>query len=116
MGPHDSCRDIRFYLQRRSKMRALILTFLLLLLSGRNSAAADWTTPAEASQFRATPSYAETLSYLKRLERAAPGKIRLENFGVTPQGRKMTVVIANGRGVFTPDAARKAKMPIILLQ
>ncbi|MGZ5925922.1 MAG: M14 family metallopeptidase [Rhizomicrobium sp.] len=97
-------------------MRASILTFLLLLLSGRNSAAADWTTPAEASQFRATPSYAETLSYLKRLERAAPGKIRLENFGVTPQGRKMTVVIANGRGVFTPDAARKAKMPIILLQ
>ena len=96
--------------------RAWLGIFFLLLLAGRAFAAEDWTTPAEASQFRKTPSYAETLSYLRRLEQAAPRKIHLEKFGVTPQGRDMKVVIASGNGMFTPDAARKAKMPVILVQ
>ena len=78
--------------------------------------AADWTTPAEASEFRTTPSYAQTLAYLQRLQQAAPTKIKLESFGVTPQGRPMTVVIASSDGTFTADAARTAHKPIVLLQ
>jgi len=78
--------------------------------------AADWTTPAEASHFRTTPSYADTLSYLQRLQKAAPGKLKLETFGTTPEGRPMTVVIASGDGVFSPEAARAAHRPVVLLQ
>lgn len=76
----------------------------------------DWTTPAEASHFRTTPSYADTLTYLKRLVAAAPHKLRLETFGTTPEGRPMTVVIASGDGTFTPTAARAAHKPIVLVQ
>jgi hypothetical protein len=97
-------------------MHSWVLAFLLCLGSGIPAVAADWTTPAEAANFRTTPSYSETLGYLKRLEEAAPGKIRLQTFGVSPQGRPMTVVIASGDGVFTPEAARAAKRPIILVQ
>ena len=43
----------------------------------------DWITPAEAAQFRTTPSYADTLAYLERLQRAAPGMIRVATFGTT---------------------------------
>jgi hypothetical protein len=78
--------------------------------------AADWTTPAEISGFRTTPSYSQTLAYLKRLEQAAPGKVRLETFGVSPQGRPMTVVIAGADGIFTPEAARATKRPVVLVQ
>jgi hypothetical protein len=76
----------------------------------------DWITPAETSHFRTTPSYAQTEAYLQRLQQAAPGKIKLETFGVTPRGRPMTVVIASSDGTFTPSAARAAHKPIVLLQ
>jgi len=78
--------------------------------------AAGWITPAEAAQFRTTPSYADTLKYLQRLQHAAPGVIHLETFGTTPEGRPMTVVIASGDGRFDPAAARKAGKPVVLLQ
>ena len=76
----------------------------------------DWTTPAQASHFRTTPSYADTLNYLKRLAAAAPGKLRIETFGTTPEGRPMTVVIASSDGTFTPAAARAKHKPIVLVQ
>nr|WP_285406113.1 M14 family metallopeptidase [Luteibacter sp. ME-Dv--P-043b] len=75
-----------------------------------------WTTPAEASAFRTTPSYAETLAFLRRLAHAAPATIRLETFGTTPQGRPMTVVIAATDGDLTPERARAAGKPIVLVQ
>lgn len=75
-----------------------------------------WTTPAEASDFRTTPSYADTLVYLQRLQQAAPGVIHLATYGTTPEGRPMTVVVASGDGHFDPAAARKAGKPVVLLQ
>lgn len=76
----------------------------------------DWATPAETSQFRTTPSYTQTQAYLERLQQAAPDKIKLESFGITPLGRPMTVVIASSDGAFTPDAAHAAHKPVVLLQ
>jgi hypothetical protein len=73
-------------------------------------------TPAERSDFRTTPSYADTLAYLERLQKEAPGRIHLGTYGISPQGRPMAVVIANSNGVFTPDDARAAKLPIVLVQ
>ena len=90
--------------------------FVLSLLIAGATHATDWTTPAEAAQFRTTPGYADTLAYLERLHQAAPGKIRLETFGTTPEGRPMTVVIASNDGSFSPQAARAAHKPVVLLQ
>lgn len=97
-------------------MRPWLLIFLLSLGLATQAAAADWTTPAEVAGFRTTPSYADTLAYLKRLEEAAPGKIKLQTFGISPQGRPMMAVIANANGIFTPDGARAAKLPVVLVQ
>jgi hypothetical protein len=98
----------------------MIQRYLLPLLLGvaafNAHAATDWTTPAEAAGFRTTPSYADTVSYLQRLQAAAPGKIHLETFGTTPEGRPMTVVIASGDGNFDPAAAHAAGKPVVLLQ
>lgn len=101
-------------------LRRLVLSALLgAVAAGAHAAGprdAGWTTPAEAAQFRTTPSYVDTLAYLQRLQQAAPGKIRIETFGITPEGRPMTVVIASGDGTFTPEAARAAHKPVVLLQ
>lgn len=97
------------------------LCALAWLLSAGTACAAvpatsTWITPAEAAHFRTTPDYAATLAYLQRLARAAPDRIRLETFGTTPEGRPMTVVVASGSGTFTPQAARAAHRPVVLLQ
>jgi hypothetical protein len=100
-------------------LRHVLLSVLLGVVTMTVQAAdsnTDWTTPAEAAQFRTTPSYADTLTYLQRLQHTAPGVIRLTTFGTTPEGRPMTVVIASGDGTFDPAAARKAGKPVVLLQ
>ncbi len=96
-------------------MYRLLLSALLGIVASAASAT-DWTTPAEAAHFRTTPSHADTLAYLARLQQAAPGMIRLITFGTTPEGRPMTAVIASGDGTFDPAAARKAGKPVVLLQ
>ena len=78
--------------------------------------AADWTTPAEATHFRTTPDYADTVAYLRKLADAAPGKLRVETFGTSPQGRPMTVVVASADGTFTPEEAHRKGKPVVLLQ
>ena len=88
----------------------------LLALGAVAARAADWTMPAEASHFLTTPSYADTVTYLQRLAAAAPGKLKLETFGTTPEGRPMTVVIASNDGSLSPQAARAAHRPVVLLQ
>jgi len=80
------------------------------------SKTADWRTPAELSDYRTTPRYAETVSYLRRLVTAAPRTLRLETFGRTGEGRDLVVVVASKDGVFEPAALHKADRPIVLVQ
>ena len=75
-------------------MNRLLLAALLATITTGHAHAADWTTPAEAAHFRTTPSYADTVTYLHKLADAAPGKLKVESFGTSPQGRPLTVVIA----------------------
>jgi hypothetical protein len=56
-----------------------------------------WITPAERTGLTATPSYDETIAWLKRLADASP-LIRMEPFGKTAQGRELWVVIASKDG------------------
>ena len=93
-----------------------LLLAVLLSVVAMSTYATDWTTPAEATHFRTTPSYAATLAYLQRLQQAAPGMIQLKAFGTTPQGRPMTVVIASADGTFTAEAARAVRKPVVLVQ
>ncbi len=99
------------------EMRAVHAAFLFLLVTvGAAMAQPDWITPAEKSGFVTTPNYEETLGYLERLRKAAPDKIHLERFGTTATGRPMMLVVASGNKHFTPEAARAAHLPVILLQ
>jgi hypothetical protein len=86
------------------------------VVPGAAMAEIDWQTSAEKSGFATTPNYDETRTYLERLAKAAPGRIHLEHFGTTAQGRPMMSVIASGSGLFTPEAARAAQVPVVLVQ
>ena len=76
----------------------------------------DWRTPAEISEYRKTPRYAETMAYLKRLVAAAPGRLRMESFGATGEGRDLVVAVASGDGNFDPAKIHRAGRPVVLIQ
>ena len=78
--------------------------------------ALDWQTPAEKSGYRTTPDYAETMAYLDRVAAAAPGKVKIERFGQTGEGRELDIVIASKDGVFDPVAIHASHRPIVLVQ
>ncbi|HEX7816977.1 M14 family metallopeptidase [Dyella sp.] len=97
-------------------MKLCQLALLASLGLGVTAHANDWTTPAEATHFRTTPDYAGTLAYLDRLVAAAPGKLKRVQFGTSPQGRPLIAIVASGNGSFTPEEARKAGKPVVLVQ
>ena len=74
-----------------------------------------WLTVAEASDFKATSSYDETLDFLRRVD-AASASIQLGFFGRSGAGRLLPLVIVSSDGAFTPEAATATGKPILLLQ
>jgi len=74
-----------------------------------------WITPAERTGLTATPSYDETVAYLRRLTAAAP-ELEMIPFGSTAEGRTLWLVIASADRAFTPEALRRTGKPVILVQ
>src|SRR5690606_5502337 len=47
---------------------------------------------------------------------AWPDAIRCEDFGTTPEGRPMKVMVISRSGALTPAAARERGVPVVLIQ
>jgi len=75
----------------------------------------EWLTHAEKTDYRETPSYAETIEYSKRLDQASP-LIKFQSFGKSGEGRELPLLIATEGGTFTPESARRAGKAVILIQ
>jgi hypothetical protein len=60
-----------------------------------------WITPAERTNFAATPDYEATLAWLQRLAAASP-LLKLESFGKSAQGRELYFVRASKGGAGKP--------------
>lgn len=76
----------------------------------------DWRTPSERDDYRTTPSYAETLAFLQRLETAHPRQVRIETFGTTGEGRELKAVVVSKDGTFDPASARASGRAVVLVQ
>ena len=74
-----------------------------------------WVTPAEKSDLRTSPSYDETIAWLRKLIAAAP-QLKMISLGKSSDGRDIWMVIASQQKQFTPDALRKGGKPIVFAQ
>src|SRR5437868_7422912 len=100
-------------------MKKTAWLFGSLLIAGASIAAqqtSDWATPAEKSDYRTTPRYDETMAYIRRVAAAAPKQVKIETFGVTPEGRDLVDVMVSRDGLFDPSALHKASRPVVLIQ
>ncbi len=61
----------------------------------------EWLTPAEASGFRSTPSYDETIAFLRRLVGRMP-EMTLRFYGSSAAGRPLPLVIVDKDRAFRP--------------
>jgi hypothetical protein len=75
----------------------------------------SWITPAERSGFRTSPSYDETVAWLRKLAAAAP-ELRMMSLGKSPEGRDIWMVVASKEKVFAPDAMRRIGKPTLFVQ
>src|SRR5882757_964219 len=76
----------------------------------------EWATPTEKDCYRTTPDYAETMEYLRRVEKAAPRQVKILPFGKTGEGRELNIVVATRDGDFDPASLHAKKRPILLVQ
>ncbi|HCT71717.1 MAG TPA: peptidase M14, partial [Bacteroidales bacterium] len=83
-----------------------LLLIILLLHFFTNIKAQDWATHYEQSDFKKTPSYAETLDYCKRLDAASP-MAALISIGTSPQGKEIPMMIVDRDGLKDPVSIRE---------
>ncbi|HZM98726.1 MAG TPA: M14 family metallopeptidase [Pyrinomonadaceae bacterium] len=75
----------------------------------------EWRTHAEATDYRETPSYNDTVAFARRLAHASPC-IDYESFGFSGEGRELPLIIASETGTFTRQAAHAEGKAIVLIQ
>ncbi|MGI8820823.1 MAG: M14 family metallopeptidase, partial [Chthoniobacterales bacterium] len=75
-----------------------------------------WITPAEANDFRTTPTYDETVAWLRKLVAAAPQQLHMLSFGKSPEGRDLWLIVAAKEKATTPEELRKNGKPTVLAQ
>jgi hypothetical protein len=95
---------------------AAAITLTCLAVAAAAAPPADWLTPAEAASFERTPTLEETVAFLRRIAAAQSGVIRLESFGTSAEGRPLPLVVVSGRSAFTPEAAARSGLPVVMVQ
>jgi hypothetical protein len=75
----------------------------------------EWLTRAEASDFKATAGYEETVDFIRRLTRRMP-QLRLVYFGTSAMGRPLPAVIVSGDFAFDPARAHATAKAIVMVQ
>jgi hypothetical protein len=91
---------------------------LLALLSAvpLSHAAAGLATVSELSGFQSTGRYEEVIKLCAAFQAAYPKQVRCTEFGRTPEGRPMHVLVVTRTGAMTPQAASKRGLPVVLVQ
>ncbi|MGY1457260.1 M14 family metallopeptidase [Luteimonas sp. A534] len=74
------------------------------------------STIAERSGFLRTGRYEEVANLCTTFAQRYPDAVRCIDFGTTPEGRPMKALVASRSGALTPEAARAAGLPVLLVQ
>ncbi len=79
-------------------------------------AATDLSTTAERSGYARTGRYDEVIALCDAFARRYPDAVRCIEFGTTPEGRRMKALVVTRSGARTPEQARTANLPVVLIQ
>jgi hypothetical protein len=74
-----------------------------------------WITPTEKSDFITTPTYNETINWLKKLADVSP-LLTMISIGKSPEGRDIFMIIASAEKTVTASVLKKSTKPLLLVQ
>ena len=72
-------------------------------------------TRAEASAYTETSRHADVLAFIDGLRALNDPRLHIEDFGNTPEGRLLPLLILSAQGYFTPEAAHASGLPIVVV-
>ncbi|KAF1691232.1 M14 family metallopeptidase [Pseudoxanthomonas koreensis] len=82
-----------------------------------SAASADaLATVSERSGFQRTGRYEEVGRLAAAFQARHPDRVRALEFGTTPEGRPMQLLVVTATGVFDPAEARRRGLPVVLMQ
>lgn len=95
-------------------MKIISIFILLITQSVLPQSSDEWITYFEKSEFISTPGYLETMEYFQNLADFSQ-YAEMNNFGVSPQGRKLKCLIVSKEMKFKPVDLSKRRTPVLLL-
>lgn len=72
-------------------------------------------TRAESTAYQETSRHADVLAFIEALQARGDARLHVEDFGATPEGRRLPLLVLSGGGHFTPEAAHAAGLPVVLV-
>ncbi|NOX36278.1 MAG: M14 family metallopeptidase [Calditrichaeota bacterium] len=78
------------------------------------AADSEWDTPYEKSGFQKTPRYPETVAFCQQLDEFSPW-VHFTDFGRSPQGRRLPLLIVDRDGQFEPVAPSDRQKAVVLI-
>jgi len=105
---------------RRIKLlQIFVIIFLTFMTANAQSESPnvpkDWQTLAEATDYRKSWNYADTIAFAQKLDKSSD-KIVYKSFGKSGEGRDLPLLIVSDGKEFTPEQAKKSGKAIILIQ
>jgi hypothetical protein len=72
-------------------------------------------TRAERTTYAETSLHADVLAFIDALRALNDARLHVADFGHTPEGRELPLLVLSGRGHFSPAQAAQAGLPIVLI-
>jgi hypothetical protein len=72
-------------------------------------------TRAEASGYTETSRHADVIAFIDGLRALGDPRLHIEDFGSTPQGRLLPLLVLSAHGHFTPEAAHASGLPVVVV-
>ncbi len=90
---------------------AIVFAFSVTVFS---QAAADLRSHAETTNYEETSRYDDVIQFIAKLQTSSP-LVRVENFGLSQEGRKLPLMILSDPPVSTPAEAALTRKPVIFI-
>src|SRR5262249_26762910 len=78
-------------------------------------AATSPLTRAERSSYRETSLHADVLAFVEALRAMNDARLHITDFGHSPEGRLLPLLVLSARALFTPGAAHGSGLPVVLV-
>ena len=72
-------------------------------------------TRAESSDYQHTSLHQDVLDTIEALRAKGDKRLHVEDFGSSPEGRLLPLLVLSGHGHFSPEAAHASGLPVVLV-